>query len=412
MRTILHSDCNSFYASVEAADNPDLRGKPVAVCGDPKLRHGIVLAKSQEAKIHGVVTGEAVWQAQRKCPGLILIPANHRKYALYSQKMRELYRQYTQLVEPFGMDESWLDVTGHALCGEEIAARLRNSARKTLGITLSIGVSFNKVFAKLGSDMRKPDATTVISLENYQDKVWPLPVTDLLFVGRATNRRLNALGIYTIGQLAQAPAQTLSHTLGKNGLLLRRMARGEDTSPVLWAETAEEVKSVGNSTTTPHDVRDEEEAKAVIYLLADSVAARLRAQNLACRTVSLWMRDTALNSIIRQCRLPEACDLGSGIAQAALALFRENYDWQLPLRSLGVQGSDLEATTSRVQLPLWQDPRILRERALETALDKLRARWGHNSIRRGLMLCDEEITAINPVDDHGTQPLSQMNGRG
>lgn len=412
MRTILHSDCNSFYASVEVADKPHLRGKPVAVCGDPRLRHGIILAKSQEAKACGVITGETIYQAQRKCPGLILLPANHRKYAQYSQKMRELCRQYTPLVEPFGLDENWMDVTGHPLCGEEIAARLRNSAKDSLKITVSVGVSFNKVFAKLGSDLRKPDATTVISPENYQDKVWPLPVTQLLFVGRATSCRLNALGIYTIGQLARAPAKALSHALGKNGLSLRRMARGEDTSPVLCPETAAEAKSIGNSTTTPRDMRNMEEAKAVIYLLSDSVAARLRAQSLACRTVSLWMRDAALNSIIRQCRLPEPSDLGGGIARAALSLLQAHYDWHLPLRSLGVQGSDLTATAKQVQLPLWQDPLSLRERALETTLDALRARWGHNSIRRGLMLCNQEMTDINPVDDHSTQPLAQMHGRG
>lgn len=412
MRTILHSDCNSFYASVEVAGNPRLQGKPVAVCGDPALRHGIILAKSQEAKVHGVTTGEAVWEAQRKCPGLILVPADHRKYSLYARRMRELYRQYTPQVEPFGMDESWLDVTGHALCGEEIAARLRMSARRDLGITLSVGVSFNKVFAKLGSDMRKPDATTVISRENYQDKVWPLPVSDLLYVGRATARRLYDLGIYTIGEIALAPAAVLRGALGKNGDTLRRMARGEDDSPVLCPETAEEIKSVGNSTTTPRDVVNLQEAKVILYLLGDSVAARLRAGGHTCRTVSVWMRDTALSGIIRQCRLPRASDLGSDISRAAYALLEAHYAWDLPLRSLGVTASDLAASGADAQLPLWQDLRHDRERALEQALDGLRARWGHNCVRRGLMFCDQAMTDLNPVDDHALQPLAQMNGRG
>ena len=412
MRSILHSDCNSFYASAELAERPQLRGKPVAVCGDPALRHGIILAKSQEAKVHGVLTGEAVWQAQRKCPGLILLPADHRKYALYARKMRDIYLRYTSRVEPFGMDESWLDVTGHALSGEEIAARLRKSAREELHITLSVGVSFNKSFAKLGSDLRKPDATTVISPDNFRDKVWPLPVSRLLYVGQATAGRLGTLGIYTIGDLARAPADILRTALGKNGETLRAMARGEEDSPVLCAETAEEIKSVGNSTTTPRDIRNEEEARAVIYLLGDSVAARLRAKGRACRTVSLWMRDTGLSGFIRQCRLPRACDLGGDISRAAFSLLQASYSWELPLRSLGVAGSDLETGENGVQLPLWRDERRARERALEKTLDSLRARWGQGCIRRGLVFGAQDLTGLNPVDDHALQPLAMMHGRG
>jgi len=412
MRVILHSDCNSFYASVETAEDPRLKDRPVAVCGDPKLRHGIILAKSAQAKKCGVVTGEAIWQARQKCPGLVLVPADQRKYLLYSRKMRAIYRRYTHRVEPFGLDESWLDVSGHALSGEEIAAQIRNSALEELGITVSIGVSFNKVFAKLGSDLRKPDATTVITPENYRDKVWPLKVDELLYAGRATRRRLAELGVYTIGELARAPEELLRGALGKNGLMLQRFARGEDDSPVLCAEEADEIKSIGNSTTTPRDLKDEEEAKAVLYLLSDSVAARLRAHHFACATVSVWMRDSELNSLGRQCRLSVASDTGTDIAQAALGLLRRHYPWELPLRSLGVCGSDLQNTQARVQLPLWVPPRQRRERELEGALDGIRARWGHNAVRRGLMLCDRATADLNPVDDHALQPLGAMRGRG
>lgn len=412
VRTILHSDCNSFYASVETAENLSLAGQPVAVCGDPKLRHGIILAKSALAKKFGVITGEAVWQARQKCPGLILIPADQRKYLLYSRKMRAIYKRYTHRVEPFGLDESWLDVSGHALSGEEIAAQIRNSAREELGITVSVGVSFNKVFAKLGSDMRKPDATTVITPENFRAKVWPLPVEDLLYVGRATQRRLAGLGLYTIGDLACAQDALIDALLGKNGRTLQRFARGLDEDPVLCAEEADEIKSIGNSTTTPHDLCTEEEAKAVLYLLADSVAARLRAHGMTCRTVSVWMRDSELNSVSRQCRLPLASDSGSDIARAALGLLRAHYGWHLPLRSLGVCGSDLLSSQAMVQLPLWTPPKAQRERALEGALDGIRSRWGHNAIRRGLMLCGAATSALNPVDDHDLQPLGAMRGRG
>lgn len=412
MRSILHSDCNSFYASVEAAEDPRLRDLPVAVCGDPALRHGIILAKSNLAKKYGIITGEAVWQAKQKCPTLVLIPADQRKYLLYSRKMRAIYKRYTHLVEPFGLDESWLDVTGHALSGEEIAAQIRNSARDELGITVSIGVSFNKVFAKLGSDMRKPDATTVITPGNFKDKVWPLPVDDLLYVGRATKRRLATLGLYTIGDLAKAQDHLIRALLGKNGEMLQTFARGEDESPVLCAEEADEIKSIGNSTTTPKDLCDEEEAKAVLYLLSDSVAARLRAHHLACHTVSVWMRDSELNGISRQCRLPQVSDTGSDIARAALGLLKAHYAWERPLRSLGVCGSELTSTQDKVQLPLWTPEKTRQERRLEGALDGIRQRWGHNSVRRGLMLRDISTRELNPVDDHELQALSAMRGRG
>ena len=412
MRSILHSDCNSFYASVEAAENPALQNQPVAVCGDPALRHGIILAKSTLAKKCGIITGEAIWQAKKKCPTLILVPADQRKYLLYSRKMRAIYKRHTNLVEPFGLDESWLDVTGHALSGEEIAAQIRNSAREELGITVSIGVSYNKVFAKLGSDMRKPDATTVITPENYRDKVWPLPVDDLLYVGRATKRRLASLGVYTIGDLAKAEDALIRGSLGKNGQMLQVFARGQDQSPVLCAEEADTIKSIGNSTTTPHDLRDEEAAKAVIYLLSDSVAARLRGHHLACHTVSVWMRDSELFSISRQCRLPQVSDTGADIARAALSLLKTHYTWEKPLRSLGVCGSELESTEDRVQLSLWTPPKTQQERRLEGALDSIRSRWGHNSVRRGLMLRDESTRELNPVDDHELQSLGAMRGRG
>jgi DNA polymerase-4 len=260
--------------------------------------------------------------------------------------------------------------------------------------------------------MRKPDATTVITKDNYRDKVWPLPADELLFIGRATKRRLAEMGMYLIGDVARASAQQMQAALGKNGLMLRRYARGEDDAPVLWAEEADEIKSVGNSTTTPRDLCQEDDAKAVLYLLADSVAARLRAHRFACRTVSVWMRDSELGGLGRQCRLKRESDCGSDIARAAVSLLREHYDWRLPLRSLGVCGSDLISTFSPLQMPLWEPGDVRRARALDGALDSIRARWGHNSIRRGLMLMDREALSINPVDDHGLQPLGAMHGRG
>lgn len=411
MRTILHCDCNNFYATVEIAFDPSLKGEALVVCGDPLLRHGIVLAKSEEAKACGIKTGEALWEARKKCPTLLLIPANQRRYLAFSKKMRAICRRYSPQVEPFGLDESWMDVSDHALSGEEIAARIRRSAKEELGLTVSIGVSFNKVFAKLGSEMRKPDATTVISRENFRQKVWPLPVEELLFVGRATKRQLSEMGIYTIGELALCDPALLKLAFGKNGASLQRAALGQDDAPVLGVEEAEDVKSIGNSTTPPHDIACDEEAKAIIYLLSDSVASRLRTHRFSCRTVSLWMRDTELSSFERQCRLPAYTDIADEIAAAAMQLFRDNYPWHLPLRSLGVRGTDLIHMDSDLQLPLVRDPGRMKNRQLERALDEIRSRWGHTCVQRGLLLCDRAFTNINPVDDHALQPLSAMRGR-
>ena len=411
MRSILHYDCNNFYASVEAAYDLTLKGKPVVVCGDPQLRHGIVLAKSYEAKACGIKTGEALWEAKQKCPTLTLIPVNQRKYLHFSKKMRDICRRYTQLVEPFGLDESWLDVTGHPLPAEEIAVRIRKSAREELGITVSIGVSFNKVFAKLASEMRRPDATTIISPDNYREKVWPMPVEELLYIGRATTRRLHQMGMYAIGDVANARLDTLKTSLGKHGVTLWHYARGEDTAPVLYVEEAEDVKSIGNSTTPPHDVACDEEAKAIIYLLSDSVAARMRKHAFTCRTVSVWMRDTELNSFERQRRLPASTDIAEEIADVALALLRENYPWHLPLRSLGVRGCDLLDQQGDVQKSFMRDPQREKYRNLELSLDFIRSRWGHTCVQRGLLLCDKAFAALNPVDDHALQPLAAMHGR-
>jgi len=411
-RTILHCDCNNFYATVEGVFDHSLKGKPVIVCGDPQLRHGIVLAKSYAAKACGIVTGEAIWQAKQKCPNLILVAADLRRYLGFSRKMREISRRYTSQVEPFGLDENWLDVTWHALSGEEIAAELRKAAKEELGITISVGVSFNKIFAKIGSEIRRPDATTLITQENFREKIWPLPAEDLLFVGRATKHRLNELGLYSIGDIANSQLGLLRGALGKNGETLWHNARGEDQEPVLQMDEADDVKSIGNSTTPPHDIASQEEAKAIIYLLSDSVAARLRAHHMNCRTVSVWMRDTELKSFERQCRLSLNSDIADEIAQAALDLFDQSYPWHLPLRSLGVRGSDLKDSQYNVQLPLWSDPRRVKTQCFEQTLDAIRQRYGHTCVQRGLLLCDRALTGINPVDDHALQPLAAMHGRG
>lgn len=392
MRTILHSDCNNFYASVECAYSPELRGKPIAVCGDPAQRHGIVLAKSDAAKKCGVRTGEAIWTARQKCPDLLVIPPSGEKYLRFSHIMRQIYAQYSSRVEPFGLDESWLDVTDSDMDGLEIASQLRRKAKEELGITLSVGVSFNKVFAKLGSDMHKPDATTVISDRNYREKIWPLPAGDLLFIGRATASALYSNGLYTIGDIARSNPETLRLIFGKSGDTLYHFATGQDDAPVLPFHASDDVKSVGNSTTPAFDICDERDASRVLYMLCDSVAERMREQQVRCRTVTLWLRDTSLHSSTHQMKLPQPTDLSADLIRAAQRLLRESWQADHPLRSLGVQGCDLTPAAQEEQLTVLPDPLARRRARLEKTIDKLHSRFGADALYRGIALPRHQTT--------------------
>ena len=405
MRTVLHSDLNNFYASVECAYNPELKKVPIAVCGDPEARHGIVLAKNQLAKGMGVRTGEAIWQARQKCPKLRVLPPDFRKYMHFAHMMREIYAEYTDFIEPFGLDEAWLDVTGHKKSGEEIAGELRRRAKAELGLTLSVGVSFNKVFAKLGSDMKKPDATTVISPENYREKVWPLPVEDLLYVGPATRRKLRNRNIFTIGDLANCDVSALRFALGKNGEMIWNFARGNDHSPVLAMGEAAMIKSVGNSTTTPRDLICDRDVRLVLLVLSESVAERLRAQALRGDVVTLWVRDCELSSLSCQRKISQPTALADEIAAHAQALFRERYHWERPIRSLGVSVSNLESRDGAQQLSMFPDTGRQRRYELEEAVEDIRRRFGHYAISRASLLGDSGINAINPRDDHVIFPV-------
>lgn len=296
-RTILHSDCNCFYASVELLHHPELRGKPVAVGGDPEARHGIVLTADYTAKRYGVKTGMALWQAKQVCPDITFLPPRMDLYLRFSRMAQEIYADYTDKREPYGIDESWLDVTDSATLkgdGFHIAQEISSRMKKELGITVSVGVSFNKIFAKLGSDYKKPDAITTMYEDEFQRKAWCLPVSDLLYVGNATNKKLYSMGIRTIGDLAKSDETLLVRKLGKMGSILWAFANGYDESPVKLENTSAPVKSVGNSTTTPRDMETDEDVRIVLYILAESVAARLRENGFRCRTVEISVRDKEL----------------------------------------------------------------------------------------------------------------------
>ncbi len=390
-RVILHCDQNCFFASVELLSHPDLRDVPMAVCGDPASRHGIILAKNEPAKRFGIQTAETVWQARRKCPGLVLLPPHHKLYREYSVRVNELYGQYTDLVEPFGIDESWLDITGsmHLFGGDPVAIadELRRRVREELGLSISVGVSFNKIFAKLGSDYKKPDATTLISPENWQEIVWPLPVGAMLFVGRSAQRTLAQYGVETIGQLAACRPEMLEKLLGKLGRQMHEYANGLDRSPVRPQAEREPVKSVGNGTTFPHDLTRWEEVRAGLAALSDSVAMRLRRQGLYCSGVQVTIKDSSFRSISRQKRLESPTRLMKDIQRAAMELTRSAWRAPTPIRMLTVTALHItESAESFEQLDLLGAGRAVsdaRQEKLESAVRAIRDKFGDGSITFG-----------------------------
>ncbi len=407
-RCILHIDMNNFFATVECRGRDALVGKPVAVGGDAEARHGIILAKNYEAKSYGIRTGESILEAKKKCPKLVILPAHYDEYIKVSRAARAIYSDYTNLIESFGIDECWIDVTDSEYLfggGERIADEIRGRIKRELGVTVSVGVSFNKVFAKLGSDMKKPDATTVISRENFKNTVWVLPAEDLLFVGRATKRRINTLGIYTIGDLATADSELLLRFMGKNGIMLQNFALGRDNAPVLRNEAAYPVKSVGNSTTAPRDIKTEREAEIVFAVLCESVAVRLRAEGKKCTTVRISVRSSDLSWFSKQCRV-EATFSEREIYRAAVGLYRESFKGGA-VRSLGVCGADLCPERDE-QISIFDGETVGRARleVLERTADTIRSRFGKYAIRRGLMLEDKILSGFCPYDEHTVHPIA------
>ena len=409
-RTVLHVDMNNFYASVECLHDPSLRGRPVAVGGRAEERHGIILAKNNEAKAYGIQTGDALWQAREKCGELVIGPPHYDRYIRFSSMAGAIYGEYTDRIEPFGLDEAWLDISGGGArqgSGREVADEIRRRIRDELGITASVGVSFNKVFAKLGSDMKKPDATTVLSRDNYRQRVWPLPVEALLCVGAATCRKLHSRGIYTIGQLAAADPRLLQAWFGKWGLTLHRFANGRDSSPVRPAGQEAAVKSVGNSSTTPRDLMNERDARVTFAALAESVGARLREYGLKGSTVQISLRDRTLAGFERQMRLQAPTDLSRELFEAAMTLLRRHYDWSRPLRSVGLRACGLVPWDTPVQLSFFgEEARRQREERLEHAVDSLRLRFGPSAIRKGTLYEDTLLGQLNAKEDHTIHPVS------
>lgn len=401
-RIILHCDLNNFYASVECLKHPEWRNVPLAVSGNPEKRHGVVLAKNEIAKSYGIKTGDVIWQAQQKAPSLVLVEPHFDDYMRFSKTAFELYTRYTCYVEPFGADECWLDCTGSTKLfgsGEQIAEKIRKEMYDTTGLTLSVGVSFNKIFAKLGSDLKKPDATTVISRENFKQKVWPLPACEMMMIGRKTYDKLLKLNVRTIGDLANFDVALLKAQFGINGVRFHECANGEDREPVREYEKTRKMESIGHGMTAVRDITDYGDAETMIFCLSEMVAERMRKNKVRGCGVNLCLRTADLHFLNRQCRLTVPSFATHEIAEKAIKLLRANWDRTQAVRMLAVSVFDLMPLDSQVQMTMFDDEINKKEEALEMALDSIREKYGKSSISRANLLGKDFIYDKTEAED-------------
>ncbi len=412
-RSILHCDCNSFFASVELLSRPELRNRPVAVGGDSRSRHGIVLAKNEAAKKYGIKTAETLWQARKKCPDLIVLPPHYNLYTEFSRQINGIYVEYTDLVEPFGIDESWLDITNtysfFAETPREVADLIRERVKRETGLTISVGVSFNKIFAKLGSDYKKPDATTEITPENFRDIVWKLPVEDMIFIGKSTQSALNSMGVFTLGQLAALSEDTLKERFGKHGEELYRYSNGLEDAPVKPFGSKRERKSVGSGQTFSKDLEKMSDIRAALYRLREDVGAGLRKHGLYANGVRLTIREPDFHTFTRQEKI-DSTDLTEDIYRCALRLFEENHREGKASRALTVTAIDTSKEKRAKQISLFDAPdvrefveRSEKSEKLQESIDRIRAKFGKDSLKSGAVINNRELgkEKHNPFGDKG-----------
>jgi len=393
-KIILHADLDNFFASVECLLNPDIAGEPVCVCGDEDMRHGIVLAKNNLAKRTGIKTGQTLYSARKMCPSLVCVPANYENYVKYSSLVRKIYERYTPQIEPFGLDEAWLDVSSRFLetkDGGKIAEKIRSDVKKELGLCLSIGISYNKIFAKLGSDMGKPDGTALITKENYKEKVWPLPVRELFFVGKATEEKLMHRGISTIGALARAKKEDLKKLLGKPGETLWIYANGMDASPVSLIGAQKPMKSIGNSVTTYRDLVNMTDIKNVLYMLAEKVARRMREEKVFCSCVHFSLRYKDLTRFEMQHKLEHYTNTAADIAENILLMLKKQNFMYMPIRSFGIRVSGLEKEEN-VRPSFFENTKMQK---LERAIDELYKMYGDKRPVRAITMMDKKLTGFD-----------------
>jgi DNA polymerase-4 len=408
-RVILHCDMNGFFASVELLDHPELKDVPMAVCGDPKNRHGIILAKNEPAKKYGIQTAETIWQARRKCPQLQCVPPHMEKYQFYSKKINEIYGRYTDLVEPFSIDESWLDVTASRQLfgsGQKIADEIRQTVKDELGLTLSVGVSFNKIFAKLGSEYKKPDATTLITADNFKSILWPLAIEEMFFVGKVSGEKLRKAGIDTIGALASAPGGILRSLLGKQGEMLHDYANGLDDSPVLPEKDREMTKSIGNSMTFPRDLLGADDAATAVVALADKVSHRLRKATMQAGGIRLEIKDPDFQTISRQrmfsCPVSNAGDL----SQLALSIMKDEWTLNKPIRLLQLTAIHLTSPMDEVQFSLFdqKEDALEKREQMGVTMDAIRQKYGSGAIGFGRVLHNDIGISTGKSSDKDKDP--------
>lgn len=399
-KTILHCDLNNFYASVEQKLHPEYDGMPLAVCGNPEARHGIVLAKNQLAKKAGVQTGETLWSAKQKCPDIVFVSPHFDEYVKYSKQVFQIYTRFTDRVESFGIDECWLDVTGSEKLfgdGVTIANTLRELVKKETGLTISVGVSFTKTLAKLGSDLKKPDATTVLDKEHYMDVIGNMSPSEMIMIGRQTSEKLTKLNIRTIRQLANADRDVLRHIFGIIADSMINAAQGVETDEVKHYYDVRIPKSVSNGTTTPRDIKNLDEAKIVIYALADMVALRLRSYNLAANGISLSIKNPALQWNSKQIPISPATQNSGAIAKEAIELLKKMHNFGEPLRAITVAAIRLE-NKDGLQLSLFDEQNDKADK-LEKTIDDIRAKYGYRSVQRGILLDNDLTGNLHEEDD-------------
>lgn len=396
-RVILYSDLNNFFASVETALHPEYKGKPLIVCGDPEKRLGVVFAKNEEAKSYGIRTAETVYSALKKCPHALRVSTHFSEYNRYSKAVREIYARYTDVIESLSIDECALDVTASVKLfggGEKIAEEIRAAVKNELGVTVSIGVSFNKIYAKLASELKKPDAVTVITPENYKQKVYPLPVSALLYVGKSTEETLYKHGIRTIGELADADLMLLTRLFGRRGEILKINASGRNDEKVRME--AEAIKSIGNSMTLPYDVSDFEQIKRIFYVLAESVVSRLReAGEGKCDTVHITVKDEFLREITRQKKiLPTA--LCEDVARTACEIYSENFSREHKAHMLGLAVSGLDRNVEQLALDTsGEREKYEKNLRAQDAVAAIRKKYGYDKVQRGIILEDSGLLNVD-----------------
>ena len=404
-RIILHSDMNNFYASVECRRRPELKGKFVAVCGSEKDRHGIVLAKNESAKKLGVKTGEPIWQARLKCPNLVIVEPDFDEYLKFSNMAKEIYCRYTDLVEPFGLDECWLDVSGSTLLfgsGRDIAYKIKEEIKRELGLTVSIGVSFNKVFAKLGSDLKKPDAVTCIPKERFREILWGLDANSVIGIGPATDRKLRSKGIVTIGDLANTRPELLKSWLGINGIMLWNYANGRDFSEVAKAGSSPPIKSIGHGVTCTADLGCAADVWKVMFKLTIDVSRKLRRHGLFARGISVSVKNTDLKQTEFQSPLRRPARNVRELSDAAFKLFNKRYNWEKQVRAVSVRAINLcSEDEASSQISMFDNiNRDLKRDSIETALENIRKMYGKNSVTYARLLGSLKLPNeknINPV---------------